>query len=146
MNKFKNYFKKSEVFNANSGFYKFNIDSQNENESKNNDTNLILVTSINPTPLGEGKTTTLIGINDCMNYFDRKSLACLREPSMGPYFGIKGGATGSGKNSLQNADKINTCFTGDFFAIETANNLIVSILENMIYFQKEEKIDVNSIN
>lgn len=145
MNKFKNYFKNSEVLNASSGFYKFNLDIQKENLN-NNQANLILVTSINPTPLGEGKTTTLIGLNDCLNYFNRKSLACLREPSMGPYFGIKGGATGSGKNSLQSADKINTCFTGDFFAIETANNLIVSILENMIYFQQEEKIDPNSIN
>lgn len=144
MNKFKNFFKKTEILNANSGFYKFNIDSKKESKDTKN-SHLILVTSINPTPAGEGKTTTLIGLNDCMNYFNRKSLACLREPSMGPYFGIKGGATGSGKNSLKNPDKINSCFTGDFFAIETANNLILSILENMIYFQKDDLIDPNTI-
>lgn len=144
-NKFKNFFKKSEIINANSGFHKFNIDIQKNIKNKKN-SNLILVTSINPTPTGEGKTTTLIGLNDCMNYFGRKSLACLREPSMGPYFGIKGSATGSGKNSLLNPDKINSCFTGDFFAIETANNLIVTILENLIYFQEDNDIDIETIS
>ncbi|MDE7075067.1 MAG: formate--tetrahydrofolate ligase, partial [Malacoplasma sp.] len=106
---------------------------------------LILVTSINPTPEGEGKTTTLIGLNDCLNYFGKSSLACLRQPSMGPFFGIKGGATGSGQCEILDAEKINCGFTGDFYEIEAANNLIMSIIENEIYFNSELDIDPNKI-
>lgn len=106
---------------------------------------LILVTSINPTPEGEGKTTTLIGINDCLNYFGKESIACLRQPSMGPYFGIKGGATGSGKCEIQNPEKVNCGFTNDFYAIEAANNLIMSVIENEIYFNTDLEIDPQRI-
>lgn len=141
MDKKKNYFKKNEIQNANSGFFKVNVKNINDK----NDSHLILVTSINPTPSGEGKTTTLIGLNDCLNYFNKKTLACLREPSMGPYFGIKGGAAGSGKNSLKKADKINGCFTGDFYAIETANNLIMTMIENSLYFDNQLNIDPTKV-
>ncbi|MDE5775121.1 MAG: formate--tetrahydrofolate ligase, partial [Malacoplasma sp.] len=103
------------------------------------------VTSINPTPEGEGKTTTLIGLNDCLNYFGKSSLACLRQPSMGPFFGIKGGATGSGQCEILNAEKINCGFTGDFYEIEAANNLIMSVIENEIYFNSELDINPNKI-
>lgn len=106
---------------------------------------LILVTSINPTPSGEGKTTITIGINDCLNYYKQKSIACLRQPSMGPYFGIKGGATGFGQSSLKNNLLINTGFTGDFYFIEQANNLIYSIIENEIYQKSELNIDSKKI-
>lgn len=123
-------------------FYKIRKEYEIPNDSKSN---LILVTSINPTPEGEGKTTTLIGINDCLNYYGKDSIACLRQPSMGPYFGIKGGATGSGRCEIQNPEKINCGFTGDFYAIEAANNLIMSVIENEIYFNSELNIDPRKI-
>ncbi|MDE7088424.1 MAG: formate--tetrahydrofolate ligase, partial [Malacoplasma sp.] len=123
-------------------FYKLKNDYEKINNSNNK---LILVTSINPTPEGEGKTTTLIGLNDCLNYFGKSSLACLRQPSMGPFFGIKGGATGSGQCEILDAEKINCGFTGDFYEIEAANNLIMSIIENEIYFNSELDIDPNKI-
>lgn len=122
-------------------FFKIN----KEYNSINDNSKIILVTSINPTPSGEGKTTTLIGINDSLNYFGASSIACLRQPSMGPFFGIKGGATGSGNCEIVGANKINCGFTGDFFAIESANNLIYSIIENEIYFDSELDIDKNRI-
>lgn len=122
-------------------FYKIknNLDNNNKNSK------LILVTSINPTPSGEGKTTTLIGINDCLNYFNKKSIAVLRQPSIGPFFGIKGGATGSGECSLQNHNKINCGLTGDFFKIETANNLIAACIENEIFQKSALNIDPKTI-
>lgn len=138
----KKYFKESELISIANDVYKF----KSLNVSKNFvDSNLILVTSINPTPTGEGKTTTLIGINDCLNYFNKKSLACLRQPSMGPFFGIKGGATGSGKCSLENSNFINCGFSGDFFAIESATNLIQSCIENEIYQKSNLNINYKTI-
>ncbi|WP_412031923.1 formate--tetrahydrofolate ligase [Malacoplasma muris] len=124
-------------------FYKVNL--KNKITFDNKKSKLILVTSINPTPTGEGKTTTLIGLNDCFNYYGYKSIAALRQPSMGPFFGIKGGATGSGNCELINANKINCGFTGDFFAIEAANNLIMSIIENEIYQNSSLEIDESKI-
>lgn len=124
-------------------FYKVKLDS--EINVTNNNSKLILVTSTNPTPTGEGKTTTLIGLNDCFNYYGYKSIAVLRQPSMGPFFGIKGGATGSGNCELLYPNKINCGFTGDFFAIESANNLIMSIIENEIYQNSDLNIDQNKI-
>lgn len=112
---------------------------------KNTNSKLILVTSINPTPAGEGKTTTLIGLNDCFNFFKKKSIACLRQPSMGPFFGIKGGATGSGKSELKNSNWINSGFTGDFFAIESCNNLIQAMIENEIFNNSTLNIDYKNI-
>lgn len=116
-----------------------------EIENNNNKSKLILVTSINPTPSGEGKTTTLIGINDSLNYFNISSVACLRQPSMGPFFGIKGGATGSGESEILNAEKINCGFTGDFYEIEAATNLIYAVIENEIYFNSSLNIDKDQI-
>lgn len=138
-NKVSKYFKEEEIT-------QFGLFSKiNRKDFKNKKAKLILVTSINPTPAGEGKTTTLIGINDSLNQFNKSSIACLRQPSMGPFFGIKGGATGSGECEIQHPNKINCGFTGDFYEIEAANNLISAIIENEIYFNSELQIDKNKI-
>lgn len=118
----------------------------NYNEIKNEKKGkLILVTSINPTPYGEGKTTVSIGLNDGLNKLGKKSVAVLREPSLGPVFGIKGGATGGGYSQVVPMEDINLHFTGDIHAIETANNLISAALDNHIYFGNALKIDINRI-
>lgn len=101
---------------------------------------VILVTSINPTPYGEGKTTVSIGLNDGLNKINKKSIAVLREPSLGPVFGIKGGATGGGYSQVIPMADINLHFTGDFHAITSANNLISAAIDNHIYFGNELKI------
>jgi len=101
---------------------------------------LILVTAINPTPYGEGKTTVSIGLNDGLNKIGKRSIAVLREPSLGPVFGIKGGATGGGYSQVIPMEDINLHFTGDFHAITTANNLISAAIDNHIYFGNELKI------
>ncbi|HPF83369.1 MAG TPA: formate--tetrahydrofolate ligase [Bacilli bacterium] len=106
---------------------------------------LVLVTSINPTPYGEGKTTLVIGINDSLNKLKKSSIAVLREPSLGPVFGIKGGATGGGYASIIPSDDINLHFTGDFHAITSANNLICSVIDNHIYQGNTLNIDKNRI-
>jgi len=106
---------------------------------------LVLVTSINPTPYGEGKTTMSIGINDAMNLLGKKSLVVLREPSLGPVFGIKGGATGGGYSQVVPMEDINLHFTGDLHAIETCNNLLCAIIDNHIYQGNELKLDLNRI-
>ncbi len=95
---------------------------------------LILVTSINPTPYGEGKTTLSIGINDALNRLNKKSIVVLREPSLGPVFGIKGGATGGGYSQIIPSIDINLHFTGDIHAVESANNLLCAAIDNHIYF------------
>lgn len=102
---------------------------------------LILVTSINPTPSGEGKTTLSIGINDSLNKLGFNAIACLREPSLGPVFGRKGGAIGGGKSILEPSVDINLHFTGDFHAITSANNLICAVVDNHIYQGNELGID-----
>ena len=91
---------------------------------------LVLVTAINPTPAGEGKTTTSIGLADAMNRIGKKTMLCLREPSLGPIFGVKGGAAGGGYAQVVPMEDINLHFTGDFHAIENANNLIAAMLDN----------------
>lgn len=106
---------------------------------------LILVTSTNPTPYGEGKTTMSIGINDAMNKLGKKSLVVLREPSLGPVFGIKGGATGGGYSQVIPMEDINLHFTGDLHAIETCNNLLCAIIDNHIYQGNKLNIDTNRI-
>ena len=106
---------------------------------------LILVTSINPTPYGEGKTTVSIGLHDGLCKLGKKSLAVLREPSLGPVFGIKGGATGGGYSQIVPMEDINLHFTGDIHAITTANNLVSAAIDNHIYFGNELKIDLNRI-
>lgn len=94
---------------------------------------LILVTAINPTPAGEGKTTTTIGLADALNQAGYHALACLREPSLGPVFGMKGGATGGGYAQVVPMENINLHFTGDFHAISAANNLLAALIDNHIY-------------
>ncbi len=94
---------------------------------------LILVTAISPTPAGEGKTTTTVGLADALNFIGKKAVACLREPSLGPVFGIKGGATGGGFAQVVPMENINLHFTGDFHAITAANNLLAALIDNHIY-------------
>ncbi|MDX1914191.1 MAG: formate--tetrahydrofolate ligase [Methylophilus sp.] len=94
---------------------------------------LILVTAINPTPAGEGKTTTTIGLADALNHIGKKAMACLREPSLGPVFGLKGGATGGGYAQVVPMESINLHFTGDFHAITAANNLLAALIDNHIH-------------
>ena len=95
---------------------------------------LILVTAISPTPAGEGKTTTTIGLGDALTRIGQQTLICLREPSMGPCFGMKGGATGGGAAQVAPSDEINLHFTGDFHAITAANNLLAALIDNHIYW------------
>jgi len=102
---------------------------------------LILVTAITPTPAGEGKTTVSIGLADGLNHINEKAVLALREPSLGPVFGLKGGAIGGGKSSLTPANDINLHFTGDFHAITAANNLLASLIDNHIYFGNELNIE-----
>jgi len=97
------------------------------------DGKLILVTAINPTPAGEGKTTTTVGLADALKHLGQRAMACLREPSLGPVFGMKGGATGGGYAQVVPMENINLHFTGDFHAITTANNLLAAIIDNHIH-------------
>jgi len=107
---------------------------------------LILVTAMSPTPAGEGKTTTTIGLADALFSIGKKSAACLREPSLGPVFGMKGGATGGGYAQVAPMDKINLHFTGDFHAITSANNLLAALIDNHIHHGNELNIDINQIS
>ncbi len=109
------------------------------------DGKLILVTSINPTPYGEGKTTVSIGLNDGLNKIGKRSIAVLREPSLGPVFGVKGGATGGGYSQVMPISDINLHFTGDMHAITSANDLISAAIDNHIYYGNSLDIDVNNI-
>ena len=102
---------------------------------------LILVTAINPTPAGEGKTTTSVGLADAMNLTGRQTMLCLREPSLGPVFGVKGGAAGGGYAQVVPMEDINLHFTGDFHAIGAANNLIAAMLDNAIKWDNKLNID-----
>ena len=106
---------------------------------------LILVTAISPTPYGEGKTTVSIGLNDGLRKLGQNSLAVLREPSLGPVFGVNGGATGGGYAQVIPMEDINLHFTGDFHAITSANNLISAAIDNHIYFGNQLKIDKDKI-
>src|ERR1700752_2240311 len=102
---------------------------------------LILVTAISPTPAGESKTTTTVGRPDALNYIGKKAMLCLREPSLGPSFGVKGGAAGGGYAQVIPMEDINLHFTGDFHAITTAHNLLSALIDNHIYWGKEPGID-----
>lgn len=116
------------------GKYKAKIDLNIFKELKDKkDGKLILVTSINPTPLGEGKTTVSIGLTDGLNKIGKKAVAALREPSLGPVFGVKGGATGGGYSQVAPMEEINLHFTGDIHAITAANNLLSAMIDNHIY-------------
>ncbi len=106
---------------------------------------LILVTAISPTPAGEGKTTTSVGLNDALNKIGKQSIVCLREPSLGPCFGVKGGAAGGGYAQVVPMEKINLHFTGDFHAITSAHNLLSSLIDNHIYWGNKLEIDVRRV-
>jgi len=106
---------------------------------------LILVTAISPTPAGEGKTTTTVGLGDALNHIGKKAIICLREPSLGPVFGVKGGAAGGGYAQIVPMEDINLHFTGDFSAIALANNLLAAMLDNHISHGNELGIDVRRI-
>ena len=111
---------------------KLSNDSLKKLQTKSNG-KLILVTAISPTPAGEGKTTTTIGLADALNKIGKRAIACLREPSLGPVFGIKGGATGGGHAQVVPMENINLHFTGDFHAITSANNLLAALIDNHIH-------------
>ncbi|TKT77384.1 formate--tetrahydrofolate ligase [Aquamicrobium sp. LC103] len=112
---------------------------------KNGDGKLILVTAINPTPAGEGKTTTTVGLGDGLNRIGKKAVICIREASLGPNFGIKGGAAGGGYAQIVPMEDMNLHFTGDFHAITTAHNLLSALIDNHIYWGNEQGIDTRRV-
>ncbi|WP_337268996.1 formate--tetrahydrofolate ligase [Oryzifoliimicrobium ureilyticus] len=109
------------------------------------DGKLILVTAINPTPAGEGKTTTTVGLVDGLNRVGKNAMVCVREPSLGPCFGVKGGAAGGGYAQVVPMEDINLHFTGDFHAITSAHNLLAAMVDNHIYWGNEQNIDIRRI-
>ena len=127
------------------GRYKAKIDTAFLKNETCKDGKLVLVTAINPTPAGEGKTTTTIGLADALNAMGKKTVVALREPSLGPVFGVKGGATGGGYAQVVPMEDINLHFTGDFHAIGAANNLLCAMLDNHIYQGNALKINPESI-
>ena len=106
---------------------------------------LILVTAINPTPAGEGKTTTTVGLGDGLNAIGKKTAICIREASLGPCFGMKGGAAGGGKAQVVPMEEMNLHFTGDFHAITSAHNLLSAMIDNHIYWGNNEQIDIRRV-
>src|ERR1700751_4343862 len=123
---------------------KVSMDYVKSLQSKKNG-KLILVTAISPTPAGEGKTTTTVGLTDALNHIGKKAMLCLREPSLGPSFGMKGGAAGGGYAQVVPMEDINLHFTGDFHAITSANNLLAALIDNHIYFGNALGIDSRRI-
>jgi len=123
---------------------KVNLDFLSENQNKK-DGHLVLVTAINPTPAGEGKTTTTVGIADGLSRMGKKAIVALREPSLGPVFGVKGGAAGGGWAQVIPMEDINLHFTGDFHAIAAANNLLAAMIDNHIYQGNKLNIDPRKI-
>ena len=122
---------------------KMNLEYINKLKEKNS--YLVLVTAITPTPAGEGKTTTSVGLSDGLNKIGKKSIVCLREPSLGPSFGMKGGAAGGGYAQVVPMERINLHFTGDFHAITSAHNLLSALIDNHIYWGNKLNIDVRRI-
>ena len=122
---------------------KIDMDAINKLPQKNS--KLILVTAISPTPAGEGKTTTSVGLHDGLCKIGKKSIVCLREPSLGPSFGMKGGAAGGGYAQVIPMEHINLHFTGDFHAITSANNLLASLIDNHIYWGNKLEIDTRRV-
>ncbi len=122
---------------------KINLEYLNTLKEENG--KLILVTAITPTPAGEGKTTTSVGLNDSLNKIGKKSIVCLREPSLGPSFGMKGGAAGGGYAQVVPMEQINLHFTGDFHAITSAHNLLSALIDNHIYWGNKLNIDVRRV-
>ena len=129
------------------GHYKAKLSFDYINSLKNNKNGkLILVTAITPTPAGEGKTTTTLGLGDALQKIGKKSSVCIREPSLGPCFGMKGGAAGGGKAQAIPMEDLNLHFTGDFHAISTAHNLLSAAIDNHINWNKDPKIDARRIS
>lgn len=129
------------------GHYKAKLSLDYSDSLKNkNDGKLILVTAISPTPAGEGKTTTTVGLGDAMNRIGKKTLICLREPSLGPCFGVKGGAAGGGHAQVVPMEDINLHFTGDFHAIGAAHNLLSAMVDNHINHGNRLGIDIRRIS
>ena len=116
-----------------------------ESLNKNKDGKLVLVSAITPTPAGEGKTTTSVGLSDGLNKLGKNSIVCLREPSLGPSFGMKGGAAGGGYAQVVPMEQINLHFTGDFHAITSAHNLLSALIDNHIYWGNKLNIDVRRV-
>lgn len=128
------------------GKYKAKLSSELQQKIANNkDGKLVLVTAINPTPAGEGKTTVTIGLGQAMNKLNKKCVIALREPSLGPVMGLKGGATGGGYSQVVPMDDINLHFTGDMHALTAANNLLSAMIDNHIYFGNKLSIDTENI-
>lgn len=125
------------------GKYKSKLPLNLIDESKVAASNLILVTAINPTPAGEGKTTMTIGLTEGLNKIGKKALAVLREPSLGPVFGVKGGAAGGGYSQVIPMEDINLHFTGDFSAVEKANNLLAALIDNNIQNKKDNNLNID---
>ena len=117
-----------------------------DNLPEKKDSKLILVTAISPTPAGEGKTTTTVGLGDGLNRIGKKTIMCLREPSLGPCFGVKGGAAGGGYAQVVPMEDINLHFTGDFHAIGTAHNLLSALIDNHIYWGNKLDLDPRRIS
>ena len=127
------------------GHYIAKIDIDTNNIIAKKKSKLILVTAITPTPAGEGKTTTSVGLSDGLCKIGKQSTVCLREPSLGPSFGIKGGAAGGGYAQVVPMENINLHFTGDFHAITSANNLLASLIDNHIYWGNKLGIDARRV-
>ncbi len=116
-----------------------------QSQPERSDSKLVLVTAINPTPAGEGKTTTTVGLGDGLNAIGKQAMMCLREPSLGPCFGMKGGAAGGGYAQVIPMEDINLHFTGDFHAITSAHNLLSAMIDNHIYWGNEAGIDIRRV-
>lgn len=128
------------------GHYKAKVDlSSIDIQNESGYGKLVLVTAVTPTPAGEGKTTTSVGLNDALNLMGRKSTVCLREPSLGPCFGMKGGAAGGGRAQVIPMEDINLHFNGDFHAITSAHNLLSAMIDNHLHWGNEENIDPRKI-
>lgn len=128
------------------GKYKAKLTNEYQDKIKNNkDGKLVLVTAINPTPAGEGKTTITVGLGQALSKLNKKSIIALREPSLGPCFGIKGGAAGGGYSQVVPMEELNLHFTGDFHAITSANNLLAALLDNHIQQGNELRIDTRQV-
>lgn len=128
------------------GDYKAKVSTEFVQNSSKGNGKLILVTAMSPTPAGEGKTTTTLGLTDALNQIGIKASACLREPSLGPSFGMKGGAHGGGRAQVAPMEDINLHFTGDIHAVTSAHNLLASLIDNHLYWGNRLDFDVENIN
>ena len=127
------------------GHYKAKVDPQSVDQQADKKGKLVLVTAISPSPAGEGKTTTTIGLGDGLRRIGKDATICLREPSLGPSFGMKGGAAGGGYAQVVPMDEINLHFTGDFHAITSANNLLAAIIDNHLHWGNKLNIDPRKV-